>query len=82
MASRRHASSVWKSSLRLGLLTVPVPVPTAQQEKELVPIHYRKVNAETGQEIPHDRIVKDVILKSHTNLDIEDFVPLEDIYAH
>lgn len=107
MASRRRSSSVWKGSLSFGLLNIPVSLQTAQEDKELhfhtldeknkAPIHYKKVNAETGQEVPYDRIVKayeykkgeyvivsDEDLKSANpkatqTIDIEDFVPLEDI---
>lgn len=106
MASRR-SSTLWKGSLSFGLLNIPVSLKTAQEDKELhfhlldeknkAPVHYKKINARTGQEVPADRIVKAyeiekgemVILtdkeiknanpKATQSIDIEDFVPFEDI---
>jgi DNA end-binding protein Ku len=61
-------SGIWKGSISFGLLNIPVSLHTANETKELhfnmldskdfSPIKYRKVNANTGKEVPYDRIVK------------------------
>jgi DNA end-binding protein Ku len=61
-------SGIWKGSLSFGLLNIPVTLQTAAEDndlhfsmldgKNLAPIKYHKVNAETGKEVPYDRIVK------------------------
>lgn len=100
-------SSIWKGSISFGLLNIPVSLQTAQEEKELhfsmldehglAPIKFKRVNAETGREVPYERIVKGyeyekgrfVIMsdedfraanvRATQAIDIEDFVPVEDI---
>lgn len=62
------AHAIWKGSISFGLLNIPVNLQTAKEGKELhfqmldskdfSPIKYRKVNANTGREVPYDRIVK------------------------
>ncbi|MBX3020677.1 MAG: Ku protein [Bdellovibrionales bacterium] len=59
---------MWKGSISFGLLNIPVSLHTAEESKELhfnmldskdfSPIKYRKVNANTGREVPYERIVK------------------------
>lgn len=59
---------IWKGLISFGLLNIPVYLKGATEdkdlhfsmldEKNLSPIRYRKVNAKTGQEVPHERIVK------------------------
>lgn len=101
------AHSIWKGSISFGLLNIPVNLQTAKEGKELhfqmldskdfSPIRYKKINANTGREVPYDRIVKGyeyepdqyVIMskqdfaaanpKATQTIDIEDFVPLDDI---
>lgn len=61
-------SSIWKGALSFGLLNIPVNLMKADDEKELhfsmldgkdlAPIHYKKINAKTGKEVPYSRIVK------------------------
>lgn len=61
-------SNIWKGALSFGLLNIPVTLMKAQQEetlhfsmldeKDLAPIHYKKINAKTGKEVPYNRIVK------------------------
>lgn len=61
-------SSIWKGSISFGLLNIPVTLQTAEQDKDihfslldksdLAHIHYKKVNAQTGKEVPYGRIVK------------------------
>jgi DNA end-binding protein Ku len=61
-------SSVWKGSISFGLLNIPVSLQTAGESKELhfqmldskdlAPIKYKKVNANTGREVAYERIVK------------------------
>jgi DNA end-binding protein Ku len=100
-------AGIWKGSISFGLLNIPVNLQTAREGKELhfqmldsndfSPIKYKKINANTGREVPYDRIVKGyeyepdqyVIMSKKDfeaanpvatqTLDIEDFVPLEDI---
>lgn len=62
------AHAIWKGSLSFGLLNIPVSLQTAVEDKDLhfsmldgknlAPIHFQRVNAETGREVPYDRIVK------------------------
>lgn len=61
-------SGIWKGSISFGLLNIPVAMQTANQEKELhfsmldgkdfSPIRFKRVNANTGKEVPYDKIVK------------------------
>lgn len=61
-------AGIWKGSISFGLLNIPVVLQTADESKELSfhmldskdfsPIKYRKVNANTGKEVPFDRIIK------------------------
>lgn len=61
-------SGIWKGSISFGLLNIPVNLLTANESKDLkfhmldskdfAPIKYRKVNADTGREVPYERIVK------------------------
>lgn len=62
------ASSFWKGSISFGLLNIPVSLQSAEQGEELhfslldkksmARIKYKKVNADTGQEVPYHQIVK------------------------
>jgi DNA end-binding protein Ku len=62
------ARSVWKGALSFGLVTVPVGLYPATQDKTIHfhqleegtsdRIRYRKVNERTGEEVPADRITK------------------------
>lgn len=59
---------IWKGLISFGLLNIPIYLKGATEdkdlhfsmldEKNLSPIRYRKVNAKTDQEVPHERIVK------------------------
>lgn len=61
-------SGIWKGSISFGLLNIPVSLQTANETKDLsfhmldsrdfAPIKYRKVNADSGKEVPYDKIVK------------------------
>lgn len=61
-------SNIWKGALSFGLLNIPVQLMKADEEKDLhfslldqadlSPIHYKKINAKTGKEVPYKRIVK------------------------
>src|SRR6202008_3932875 len=59
----------WKGYLRLSLVSCPIALYPATSEREKVsfnqinkqtghPIRYRKVDAETGEEVPSDDIIK------------------------
>lgn len=63
------ARPIWSGTLSFGLLNVPVQLVTAERGgsdisfrmldgKDKQPIKYKRVNAETGEEVPWDRIVK------------------------
>ena len=61
-------SGIWKGSISFGLLNIPVNLQTANESKDLDfhmldsrdfgGIKYKKVNANTGKEVPYDKIVK------------------------
>lgn len=61
-------SNIWKGALSFGLLNIPVRLMKAEEEKalhfslldqnDLSPIHYKKISAKTGKEVPYKRIVK------------------------
>ncbi len=61
--------SIWKGSISFGLLNIPVsifPAEVAEEKlhfhmldkKNMAPIRYKKVNADTGKEVPMQQIVK------------------------
>lgn len=62
------AHAIWKGSISFGLLNIPVTLQTAGESKELhfqmldskdlAPIKYKKVNANTGREVAYERIAK------------------------
>lgn len=64
----RGRSSLWKGSISFGLINIPISLQTAEEHKRLhfslldsqgmAPIRYKRVNAESGREVPSDRIVK------------------------
>lgn len=61
-------TSIWKGSISFGLLNIPVTLQKADEEKNLhfsmldekdfSPIKYKKINANTGKEVPYSQIVK------------------------
>ena len=61
-------TNIWKGSVSFGLLNIPVTLQSAQEEKELhfsmlderdlSHIRYKKVNAQSGREVPSEKIVK------------------------
>ncbi len=61
-------ATIWSGAISFGLLNIPVSLHTAQQDKDLhfsmlderdfAPIKFRRVNGQTGKEVPYDRIVK------------------------
>lgn len=75
-------SNIWKGSLSFGLLNIPVKLMKAEEEKalhfslldknDLSPIQYKKINAKTGKEVPHSRIIKGFEYKKN------EFVVMED----
>ena len=63
------ARSIWKGAIAFGLVNIPVGLTSAEDASEGVSLHlvdkennarirYEKVNAETGEVVPADRIVK------------------------
>src|SRR5579863_37262 len=62
------ARSIWKGSIRFGLVTIPVGLFNAEEVNELhfhlldkrdmEPIHYQRVNASTGEEVPWDQTTR------------------------
>jgi DNA end-binding protein Ku len=59
---------IWNGSISFGLLNIPVSLRSAEEskdlhfnmldEKDFSPIKFRRVNANTGAEVPYNRIVK------------------------
>ena len=55
-------SNIWKGALSFGLINIPVKLMLASEdkalhfsmldEKDLAPIRYKKMNAQTGKEVP------------------------------
>jgi DNA end-binding protein Ku len=62
------ARSIWKGSISFGLVNIPVGLYTAEKSKELhfhlldrrnlAPVHYQRVNAETGKEVRWEDTVR------------------------
>lgn len=62
------ARSIWKGSIAFGLVNIPVSLTAAESRPDIqlhmidsknhARIRYEKVNAETGEEVPWDRLVK------------------------
>jgi DNA end-binding protein Ku len=62
------ARAIWKGSLSFGLVNIPVELHVAESTRELhfnlldrrdlKPIHYQRVNAATGREVPWDQTVR------------------------
>jgi len=63
------ARPIWSGTISFGLLNVPVQLVTAERSsseisfrmldgKDKKPIKYKRVNADTGEEVPWERIVK------------------------
>ena len=102
------ARAYWKGYLKLSLVSCPIALFPATTERENISFHqinketgnrvrYRKVDAETGDEVPNDNIIKGyevakgeyieldpeeleaVAIESKRTLEIEQFVPKEDI---
>ena len=67
-AAKSSRRAIWKGSINFGLVNVPVALHTAESSAQLdfdlldrrnfAPVHYRRVNEETGREVPWDQIVK------------------------
>jgi DNA end-binding protein Ku len=66
--SRSGRRALWKGSINFGLVNIPVALYTAESSNDLdfdlldrrnfSPVHYKRVNAKTGQEVPWDDIIK------------------------
>lgn len=62
------ARSIWKGSIAFGLVNIPVSLTSAESRPDVhlhmvdsrnhARIRYERVNADTGEEVPWDRIVK------------------------
>lgn len=62
------ARSIWKGSISFGLVNIPVGLYTAEKSNELhfnlldrrnmAPIHYQRINAKTGKEVPWGETVR------------------------
>ena len=62
------ARSIWKGSIAFGLVNIPVSLTSAESRPDIqlhmvdstnhARIRYERVNAETGEEVPWDRMVK------------------------
>jgi DNA end-binding protein Ku len=81
----------WKGYLRLSLVSCPIAIFPATSEREKVSfnqinketghrIRYRKVDVETGDEVPSDdQELEAVALDSTRTIDIDEFVPKDEI---
>jgi len=66
--ARSSTRAIWKGSINFGLVNIPVGLYTAESSanldfdlldrRDFSPVHYRRVNAKTGREVPWDQIVK------------------------
>lgn len=82
---RRPRGLVWTGTISFGLVNIPVTLHSAESAKglrftmldrrDLSPIGYRKVNKNTGEEVPAGRIVKGFKLENgrYVTLTAEDF---------
>lgn len=62
------ARSIWKGSIAFGLVNIPVSLTSAESKPDIqlhmvdsknhARIRYERVNADTGEEVPWDRLVK------------------------
>ncbi|MES2440687.1 MAG: Ku protein [Verrucomicrobiota bacterium] len=62
------ARSIWKGAIAFGLVNIPVSLTSAEARPDIqfhmvdsknhARIRYEKINAETGEEVPWDRLVK------------------------
>lgn len=60
--------AIWKGSISFGLVTIPVSVMPAEEPRELAfhllddrdmaQVHNKRVNADSGEEVPWDHVVK------------------------
>ena len=76
------ARAIWKGSLSFGLVNIPVGLHTAERSKELhfnlldrrnlAPIHYQRVNAETGKEVPWEDTVRGYEFEPHKYVVLSD----------
>ena len=81
------ARPVWSGTISFGLVAIPVKLYHAVRrqsvsfnqldERDLARIRYRKVNAETGDEVPEDHIVKgyEIAKGRYVVVDPEDLEP-------
>jgi len=76
--------SIWNGAISFGLINIPVKLYSAVQESSLdldmldkrdhSNIHFKRVNAETGKEVPYENIVKGYKLNDrYVVLDPKDF---------
>ncbi|HET9136210.1 MAG TPA: Ku protein [Candidatus Kapabacteria bacterium] len=76
---------IWKGAITFGLVSIPVKVVTAVREstldldmldsRDLSHIKYKRVNEETGKEVPFEQIVKGYKYKGdYVVLEEEDFI--------
>lgn len=76
--------AIWKGSIGFGLVNIPIKLFSAVQNsnldldmldsKDLAPIKYQRINADTRKEVPYDKIVKGYLLnEKYVVLDDHDF---------
>jgi DNA end-binding protein Ku len=76
------ARSIWKGSISFGLVTIPVGLYSAEKSKELhfnlldrrnlAPIHYQRVNSETGKEVRWEDTVRGYEFEPHRYVVLSD----------
>lgn len=62
------ARAIWKGSIAFGLVNIPVALTSAESRPDIqlhmvdssnhARVRYERVNADTGEEVPWDRMVK------------------------
>jgi DNA end-binding protein Ku len=76
------ARSIWKGSISFGLVNIPVGLYSAEKSKELhfnlldrrnlAPIHYQRVNSETGKEVRWEDTVRGYEFEPHRYVVLSD----------
>jgi len=76
------AHALWKGGISFGLVNVPVALYAAENReafdltmldrRSMTPIGYRKVNKESGEEVPPDQVVKGYEVEEGTYVVLED----------
>src|SRR5438477_3220216 len=74
--------ALWKGAISFGLVNIPVGLYPAEKKKELrfsmldkrdlAPVGYKRVNKETGKEVPWEQVVKGYEYERHKHVVLSD----------